>query len=112
MMTGVQEVVHKLRGMLCRALLAKQLIWSSAMAGSTLVCHVNPVSFSSGTFPSKVSWSVSLFVSLFRVSLCSPGCPKTQSVDQAVLELRDPPASSSQVLGLKACAITVQLFFS
>jgi hypothetical protein len=41
-----------------------------------------------------------------RVSLCSPGCPGTHSVDQAGLELRDPPASASQVLGLKACATT------
>jgi hypothetical protein len=54
-----------------------------------------------------------LFVCLFvcfvlfrdRVSLYSPGCPGTHSVDQAGLELRNPPASASQVLGLKACAI-------
>jgi hypothetical protein len=31
----------------------------------------------------------------------SPGCPGTHSVDQAGLELRDPPASASRVLGLK-----------
>ncbi|GAB1297317.1 Transcription factor E2F6 [Apodemus speciosus] len=36
-----------------------------------------------------------------EVSLCSPGCPGTHSVDQAGLELRNPPASASQVLGLK-----------
>jgi hypothetical protein len=34
------------------------------------------------------------------------GCPGTHSVDQAGLELRNPPASASQVLGLKACATT------
>jgi hypothetical protein len=39
-----------------------------------------------------------------RVSLCSLGCPGTHSVDQAGLELRNSPASASQVLGLKACA--------
>jgi hypothetical protein len=39
-----------------------------------------------------------------RVSLYSPGCPGTYSVDQAGLKLRNPPASASQVLGLKACA--------
>jgi hypothetical protein len=39
-----------------------------------------------------------------RVSLYSPGCPGTHSVDQAGLELRNLPASASQVLGLKACA--------
>jgi hypothetical protein len=41
-----------------------------------------------------------------RVSLCSPGCPGTHSVDQAGLKLRNLPASASQVLGLKACATT------
>jgi len=40
-----------------------------------------------------------------RVSLYSPGCPGTHSVDQAGLKLRNPPASASRVLGLKACAI-------
>jgi hypothetical protein len=41
------------------------------------------------------------FFLLDRVSLCSPGCPGTQ--DQDGLELRNPPASASRVLGLKAC---------
>jgi hypothetical protein len=41
-----------------------------------------------------------------RVSLCSPGCPGAHFVDQAGLELRNSPASASQVLGLKACATT------
>jgi hypothetical protein len=43
-----------------------------------------------------------------RISLCSPGCPGTHSVDQAGLKLRNPPASASasQVLGLKACSTT------
>jgi hypothetical protein len=40
------------------------------------------------------------------VSLYSPGCPETHSVDQAGLELRNLPASASasasQVLELKA----------
>jgi hypothetical protein len=56
--------------------------------------------------------SPTLFCFLFfrdRVSLCSPGCPRTHFVDQAGLELRNPPASASQVLGLKACATTAQL---
>jgi hypothetical protein len=47
---------------------------------------------------------VFVFVFQDRVSLCGPGCPGTHSVDQAGLELRNPPASVSQVLGLKACA--------
>jgi hypothetical protein len=41
-----------------------------------------------------------------RVSLCSPGCPGTHSVEQAGLELRNLPASASQVLELKACTTT------
>jgi hypothetical protein len=41
-----------------------------------------------------------------KVSLYSPGCPGTHSVDQAGLELRNPPASASRVLGLKACDTT------
>jgi hypothetical protein len=44
----------------------------------------------------------SIFVLFF--SLCSPGCPGTHSVDQAILRLRDPPASASHVLGIKMCA--------
>ena len=35
------------------------------------------------------------------MSLCSPGCPGTHFVDQAGLELRNPPAFTSRVLGLK-----------
>jgi hypothetical protein len=58
-----------------------------------------------------------LFVCLFfvfrdRVSLySSPGCPGTHSVDQPGLELRNPPASASQMLGLQACATTARLCF-
>jgi hypothetical protein len=57
-----------------------------------------------------------LFVFLFlffqnRVSLYSPGCPGTHFVDQAGLDLRNPPASASRVLGLKACATTPGLLF-
>jgi ABC-type multidrug transport system permease subunit len=60
---------------------------------------------------------VCLFVCLVlvfrdRVSLCSPGCPGTHFVDQAFLELRNLPASASQVLGLKACATTTWLLDS
>jgi hypothetical protein len=38
----------------------------------------------------------------------SPGCPGTHSVDQAGLKLRNPPASASQMLELKACATTAR----
>jgi hypothetical protein len=57
---------------------------------------------------------VCLFVCLFvwvRVSLCISGCPGSHSVDQAGLELRNPPASASQVLGLKVCATTARMGF-
>jgi hypothetical protein len=40
---------------------------------------------------------------------CSPGCPGTHSVDQAGLKLRNPSASASQVLGLKARTTTAWL---
>ena len=52
-------------------------------------------------------YSCCLFLCLFfrdRVSLYSSGYPGTHSVDQAGLELRNSPASASQVLELKACA--------
>jgi hypothetical protein len=47
-----------------------------------------------------------LFCFVFRdkVSLYSSGCPGTHFVDQVGLELRNSPASASQVLGLKAWA--------
>jgi hypothetical protein len=58
-----------------------------------------------------VFW-VFCFVFRDRVSLYSPGCPGTHSVDQAGLELRNPPASASQVLGLKTYTTTPgKMFF-
>ena len=52
-------------------------------------------------------FSVFVVVVVFwdRVSLYSPGCPETYFGDQAGLELRNLPASASQVLELKACTI-------
>ena len=47
-----------------------------------------------------------------RVSLYSPGFPGTHFVDQAGFELRNPPATASRVLGLKACATTFFFFFN
>jgi hypothetical protein len=46
----------------------------------------------------------------YRVSLYSPGCPGTHFVDQASLELRNPPASASRVLRLKACTTMPDFF--
>jgi hypothetical protein len=45
-------------------------------------------------------WLVGFWFFQDRVFLCSPGCPGTHSVDQAIFELRNSPASASQVLGL------------
>ena len=36
-----------------------------------------------------------------RVSLYSPGCPGTRSIDQAGLNFRNPPASASQSAGIR-----------
>jgi hypothetical protein len=52
-----------------------------------------------------------VFVFRDRVSLYSPGCPGTHSVDQAGLKLRNPPASASRVLGLKTWATTPECSF-
>jgi hypothetical protein len=81
-------------------------------------CFSDKSQVNSGTFTGGI---IALFLVLFclflvlvlvfrdRVSLCSPGCPGTHSVDQAGLELRNLPASVSQVLGLQACATTARL---
>jgi hypothetical protein len=50
---------------------------------------------------------LSFFLFLNKVSLYSPGCPGTYSVNQAALKLRNLPAS--QVLGSKTCTTTVWL---
>ena len=52
-----------------------------------------------------------LFILFFqdRVSLYSPGYRGNHSVDQTRLELRNTPASASQVLELKVCATTARL---
>jgi hypothetical protein len=68
-----------------------------------------------GIFVFVFSFYFCLFVCLLvfqdSVSLCSPGCPGTHSIDQAGLELRNPCASASQVLGLKACSTTTWQYF-
>jgi hypothetical protein len=60
-------------------------------------------------FNLKILKSPERFFFFDSISLCSPDCPGTHSVDQAGLKLRNLPASASQVLGLKACAITAQI---
>jgi hypothetical protein len=58
-----------------------------------------------------VGFKLFFFVCLFVFWFFETGflCPGTYSVDQAGLELRNLPASASQVLGLKACATTARL---
>jgi hypothetical protein len=56
-----------------------------------------------------VGWLVLVFPDM--VSLYSPGCPRTHFVDEAGLELTNPPASASQVLRLKACVTTAWLLW-
>jgi hypothetical protein len=59
---------------------------------------VRQTSYPFSTFSSNLFVCLFLFLLLFfrdKVSLCSPGCPGTHSVDQAGLELRNLPASAS-----------------
>jgi hypothetical protein len=50
-----------------------------------------------------------VFLLRFKVSPCSPDWPDPGYIDKAGLDLRDPPASVSQILGLKAHATTPSL---
>jgi hypothetical protein len=59
-----------------------------------------------------MQWEDSISIFFFKTGfLCiySPGYLGTHSVDQAGLELRNPPASASPVRGLKACVTTARL---
>jgi hypothetical protein len=62
-----------------------------------------------GTLKSVLNCDLFYFGVFKTISLCGFGCHGTWSVDQAGLELRNPPASASPVLGLKACATTPSL---
>jgi hypothetical protein len=67
-----------------------------------VVCISSPVT----SFFFFFSFLFSCLVFRGKVFLNGPGCPGTHSVDQADLELRNLPASASQLLGLKACGTT------
>lgn len=60
--------------------------------------------------PQFAHWlGVSCFVFCFfktRVSLCSPACLDVYSVDQNGLDIREPPATVSQELGLEMSTST------
>jgi hypothetical protein len=72
------------------------LSWESVKAGTHCISL-----FVYKGLREEVGFFVCLFVLFFwdRVSLYSPGCPRTHFVDQAGLNLRNPPASASRVLG-------------
>jgi hypothetical protein len=74
--------------------------------------HVTTIFIPSQIFTLLVLFRCFLFFCFFRdrVSLCSPACPRTHFIDQAGLELRNPPAFASQVLGSKVCATTAWQF--
>ena len=61
-------------------------------------------------------WNISQLHNFFffwdRVSLCSPGCPGTHSLNQAGLGLRNPPASASQVLRLESLVYELSVILS
>jgi hypothetical protein len=58
-----------------------------------------PVTIYKESFPWNESSSLLYYPD--RVSLCSPDCPGTHSVDQTGLELRNQPTFVSPVLGIK-----------
>jgi hypothetical protein len=70
---------------------------------------IGNLSFSFLSFFLFLFYFILFFFFRDRVSLCSSGCPGTHSVDQAGLKLRNPPASASQMLGLKAYTTIARL---
>jgi hypothetical protein len=84
----------------------------SALTSSVMVCdrrvHTREVLFSPNLlfFFFFFFW---FFKTGFLCIVLAVLCPGTYFVDQAGLELRNPPASASRVLGLKACATTARL---
>jgi hypothetical protein len=103
------------------------LVWNSLSLWVFVRFRYRHIVASSKEFGNVPSVSVSFFLSVYclfvfvlfclffcfvflvfrdRVSLCMPGCPGTYSVNQAGLELRNPPACACQLIGLKAWATT------
>jgi hypothetical protein len=90
------------------------VFWSLVSVSSLIFWPLCP--WSSREFQSRLGTEllfvvvvvVLVLVFQVRVSLCSPGYPGTHFVDQTGLELRNLPASASQVLGLKVCTTTTQ----
>jgi hypothetical protein len=98
--------------LICTAELASKSERSSCLHLSSTRIINSQVTLQAKLSPSPLLGFILFYLFIyfgFFVSLCNPGCSGTHSVDQAGLKLRNPPASASQVLGLKACATTTWL---
>ena len=76
-----------------------ELVSSAPVVYTRPLCHLSSLNYL-------------LLLLLFWDRVClhnSPGCPGAHFVNQAGLEHRDPPASASWVLGLKACPTITRL---
>ena len=94
-----------------RYLTGKLIDYPNTKAKTINVFPVASLGFFFSTFLAVLSFHfffIVVFCLFVCFSLCSPGCPGTHSVDQDDLKLRNLPASTSQVLGLKTCATTAQ----
>jgi hypothetical protein len=107
--------------LLFSSLLFSSLLFSSLLFASLRFASLRFSSLSSLPLPSPPFSSSPLssaffffffFFSFSRVSLCSPGCPGTHSVDQAGLEPRNPPASAFPSAGVKGVRHHAQLVLS
>lgn len=95
-----------------RATLEGQLfpsaMWTPGLNSESQACTVTAFIYQ---VVSRVPAYYALFVCLLfpdRVSLCRLGYPGIHYVDKASFDLRDPAASVSGVLALKACTTTTQ----
>jgi hypothetical protein len=84
----------------------------------SVFCHFLTLSVCLSVFlsiyPSIYPDNMCVYICIFEggvVSVYSPGCPGTHFVDQAGLELRNLPASASQVLGLKVYATMASFIY-
>jgi hypothetical protein len=95
------------------SLCATKAIYTGKHLLSLLFCALQKDTCQYGCLAQHLSFFFFFFFLVFRdrVSLYSPGCPG-HFVDHAGLELRNPTASASQVLGFKACTITPGLVFT
>jgi hypothetical protein len=84
--------------------------WRCFLKGGSFLCDNSSLcQVDTQNQPVQVVCLIILFSD--RVSLCSPGCSGTHSVDQAGLECRDALVIASDVLGLKRCTTTGRLIF-